>query len=157
MNTEPFIFTEVFPVQLDTLPQLFAYKLDVVGGDISTIGGKLSYRLRQKFPGHWVWTSYRIVTDSPQNQSEIIKLIETLWNKDQHTYRSLRGAEEDPEWNLSPLAQAQLVARGLFSDIHADIQKKLQSKSHDTRNACDVYQILQEQHETNELTRCQGH
>ena len=50
------IFAEIFPVQLGALPRLFSYKLDIRGGDFSTIGGKLSYRLRKKFPGHWIWT-----------------------------------------------------------------------------------------------------
>ena len=50
------VFTEIFPVRKSEIPRLFGYNLQVRGGDFSTIGGKLSYRLRKKFSGHWVWT-----------------------------------------------------------------------------------------------------
>jgi hypothetical protein len=56
------IFTEVFPIQITALPKFSANILDTGGREVSSIGGKLSYRLRRTFGGHWVWTSNRIVT-----------------------------------------------------------------------------------------------
>jgi hypothetical protein len=73
------VFTEIFPVLTTALPKLFAHKLDAGGQDSSTIGGKLSYRLRRKFKGHWVWTGNRIVTDTQRTQSEIMSVVEELW------------------------------------------------------------------------------
>ena len=43
------ILTEVFPVNVGNLPRLYAYRLDATG-DLSTIGGKLSYKLTTCLP-----------------------------------------------------------------------------------------------------------
>src|SRR5690554_2240657 len=59
------LITEIFPIKTEEIPQLHGYKLDVTGGDLSTIGGKLSYRLKRRFPGHWAWADKRIITDTP--------------------------------------------------------------------------------------------
>jgi len=66
-ETSTGMLVEVFPIKEETIPKLSSYVLVTQSrGDISSIGGKLSYRLRKKYPGHWVWTGNRIVTDRPK-------------------------------------------------------------------------------------------
>ena len=44
------LFTEIFPVNIEALPELTAYKLEVSGSDnVDEIGYKLCYRLKQDF------------------------------------------------------------------------------------------------------------
>ena len=129
------IFTEVFPIQTTALPKLHAYRLDTGGSDISTIVGKLSYRLRKAFKGHWVWTIYRIVTDTPQNSAEIKKVVEDLWNEQPDVFKDLRSVNQDPDWQPKPQAHADLVARGLLADVDAEIRRIPAGKAQDLGNA----------------------
>ncbi|MEM3581269.1 MAG: Piwi domain-containing protein [Candidatus Bathyarchaeia archaeon] len=119
------LFVEIFPVRIEKIPPLVAYKVNISGGDLATIGGKLSYYLRRKFGQHWVWTSGHILTDAPQNQPEMDALVEKLWENDPDTYRTLLGIYPDEAWSMSPQAQADFVARGLFEDLRPQIQQVL--------------------------------
>lgn len=124
-NTE--LFVEVFPIQCN-IPPLVAYKVEISGGDLSTVGGKLSYRLRRKFGKHWVWTSGHILTDASQSQDEISKFVESLWREEPETYRYLISVSLDESWDVSLQAQADFVARGLFEDLRPQLQQKLNSQ-----------------------------
>ena len=46
------IFTDVFPIEVNNLPNLTAYRLQTGSGTLQEIGGKLSYRLKKNFGGH---------------------------------------------------------------------------------------------------------
>jgi len=123
------LLVDVFPIRVECVPRLVAYKLDISGGDLSTIGGKLSYRLRRKFGKHWVWTSAHILTDALEEQDEIKELLESLWKNERETYGSLVDIRPDENWSISAQAKADFVARGLFEDLRPQIQKVLSSQS----------------------------
>jgi hypothetical protein len=123
------LFVEIFPIRPKSIPPLIAYKVDISAGDLATIGGKLSYRLRRKFGKHWVWTAGHILTDAPQSQDEINRFVENLWQEDPTTYRSLISLKPDETWSISTQAQADFVARGLLEDLRPRIQQVLRAKS----------------------------
>ena len=129
------IFAEVFPVQLSALPRLFPYKLDIRSGDFSTIGGKLSYRLRKRFPGHWVWANGQLLTDTHQDKAEIMRAVEELWHEQPSTFRGLVDVLENFTAKPSPQMQSDFVARGMFADIDKRIRQLLVSKTQDLGNA----------------------
>jgi len=129
------VFTEVFPVRVPEMPKLFAYNLQVKGGDLSTIGGKLSYRLRRKFLGHWVWTGNRVITDTPQDSAGIMKVVEDLWREQPDVFRSLHEVRQDSACQPTPQMVADFVARGLFADIDGQLRQLLSSKTQDLGNA----------------------
>jgi len=129
------VFTEIFPVRTSEIPRLFGYTLQIKGGDFSTIGGKLSYRLKKKFPGHWVWTGGKLLTDAPQDITELMKVVEELWHEQPDVFRSLYEVNQDSATQPTPQMVADFVARGLFTDIDGQIRKLLSSKVHDLGNA----------------------
>jgi len=129
------VFTEVFPVRIAEMPKLFAYSLAVKGEDLSTIGGKLSYRFRRKFPGHWVWTGNRLLTDNPQDSAEIMKVVEELWHEQGDIFRSLHEVKQDSACQPTPQMVADFVARGLFADIDGQLRQLLSSKVQDLGSA----------------------
>lgn len=129
------IFTEVFPINKAVIPPLAAYKLDVSGSDASVIGGKLAYRLRKEFSGHWVWTDYRVVTDTPISEEETSSVVESIWSEQQEIFRDLRRVYRDADWRPSPQAQADFVATGLFPDIEPKICQILSKNVVDLGNA----------------------
>lgn len=134
MKSIPQIFTEVFPIKTEALPKLFAYRLDARDGNLPIIGGKLSYRLRKAFKGHWVWTNHRIVTDAPQSQAETMKLVKKLWQEQPDVFKDLREINPDPDWRLTPKAQANFVVRGLLADVDAKIRRVLARKAQNLGN-----------------------
>ena len=130
---QPAVFTEVFPIKVASLPKLSTYKLNISGNaDITTIGGKLSYRLRAKFGGRWVWTSNHLLTDSPN--SEIINVVQELWKEQPDIFKHLQGVQP-ANWKPSPQAQADFVARGLVAELHKGIQSVLAENAEDIGNA----------------------
>jgi len=130
---QPAVFTEVFPIEVGSLPSLSTYKLNISGNaNITTIGGKLSYRLRSKFGGRWVWTSNHLLTDSPN--SEIMSVVQELWKEQPDIFKHLQGVQSD-NWKPSPQAQAEFVARGLVPELHKSINTILAQNSEDIGNA----------------------
>lgn len=131
MDSNSQIFTEIFPINTSEIPTLSAYRLDIRGSDASTIGGKLSYRLKKTFNGHWVWTCYRIVTDTPVNIEDVYKVVEQLWKEQPDTFKGLRSIEKDPSWTMTPQAASDFVARGLLPDVDREIRTLLAKESRD--------------------------
>ncbi len=137
------VLAEVFPVQASAIPTLSAYRLDVRGGDIATIGGKLSYRLQRIFKGHWLWTDYRIVTDVPQAEEAITSVITALWSEQPEIFKSLLAVHRDLAWRPNPQVEADYAACGLFADLQPEVAKILSSLSQDLGSiridrVCDV-------------------
>lgn len=128
------VFTEIFPVDPTTIPALFAYRLNTTG-NTSTIGGKLSYRLKRTFDGHWAWAGGLIVTDSPQETDAIMQVVSTLWSEQPETFKNLRGVSAISGWTPDTRALADFVARGLLSDVEKDIQQVLSKNKQDLGSA----------------------
>ena len=135
VSQETEVFTEIFPVRTSEIPRLFGYNLQVRGGDFSTIGGKLSYRLRKKFPGHWVWTGGKLLTETPQDVKEVMKVVEELWHEQPDVFRSLHEVKQDSDCQPTPQMVADFVALGFFTDIDGQIRRLLTSKVQDLVNA----------------------
>ncbi|MGQ9744349.1 MAG: Piwi domain-containing protein [Candidatus Bathycorpusculaceae bacterium] len=124
------IFTEVFPVQIEDVPKLSSYILDIQSRrDAPIIGGKLSYRLRKKYAGHWVWTENRIITDKPKTEEEIKELIKELWHEQPDIYRDLEAVKREADGHTKPKVLADFVARGLIVDIDSKIKSILAKKA----------------------------
>jgi len=122
------IFTEVFPINLSVVPKLFVYRLIISSGDISTIGGKLSYRLKRDIGGHWVWTCNRLVSDTERSEDEIMHIVRRLWREQPHVYGGLQEVSRDFHWRPTSRATADYVARGLFKDFDRAIRDVLREK-----------------------------
>src|SRR5882724_2861274 len=122
------IFTEVFPVVPAALPKLFAWRLDLQGGDYATIGGKLSYRLRGAMSGHWVWAGGRVLTDVEVAPERMSAFLQTMWKDYKETFKALRQISRDAGWNVSAQAQADFASRGLLADADKDIRALLAPK-----------------------------
>jgi len=129
------LFTEIFPIKSSALPELSAYHLEIKGGDYSTIGGKFAYRLKKTFDGHWAWASSMIVTDSPQDIAEIMKVVNTLWSEQPDIFKGLRNVTSVSNWQPDAHAISEFVAKGLLTDIEKNIQDVLSKDKQDLGNA----------------------
>lgn len=130
MTNELNIFTEVFPVQLKSLPTLTLYKLKVSGSDPSDeIGGTLSYRLQKKFGGHWKWDKEKkyVITDSFQDGPTMQQILQEIWETSDQgdILQSLEGIEVFPNDTPSTQGVANFVAHSLQDDFLPTINKAL--------------------------------
>ena len=88
---ETHLFTEIFPINTEALPELTAYKLKVSGSDnVDEIGYALCYRLKTKFRGHWYWDEEgkHLLTDKPQKSQDeeaMNNYLKELWEKRETT------------------------------------------------------------------------
>ncbi|MFW9890522.1 MAG: hypothetical protein ACFFER_20300, partial [Candidatus Thorarchaeota archaeon] len=121
-------FTEIYPIQEKHIPELTAYSLDLSGGEAKIIGGKLSFRLRKKFGGHWFFADYRIVTDSPVGIAHVDGVVEEAWGVQPEIYRHLRGLTLDTMWKPSPYAKAMFTKNMLSQSLGPTIRKILSDK-----------------------------
>lgn len=126
------LYIEIFPINtslIDRLQkELSAYRLIVSqGNDVSAIGGKLSYRLKNNFSGHWYWgkRKYRLITDNYKPEQDILKCIEELWTSQPQIYRNLQDIKHDAEWKGEAQEYADFVAWQIIRDyLPKDILKK---------------------------------
>jgi len=129
VRSNSMITTEIFPVLISNLPKLYAYTLEIGGNNRHTIGGKLAYRFKREFNGHWVWTDNRLVTDKPKNSDEMMKIVKNLWDEQPDIFKDLRNVKKDETWNPSSFANAKFVANGLIPDFDREINKILKMNS----------------------------
>jgi hypothetical protein len=114
---------------------LHAYQLEIRGGEQSTVGGKLCYRLKNTLGGRWAWAGSNVVTDSPQDKSRIMKVVETLWSEQPEIFKGLRDVSPLQTWVPDPKTISEFVARALLSDLQKNIQGILVKRKHDLGNA----------------------
>ena len=72
------IAIDIFPIEKDAVPTIYAYELDTSGNSIS-ISGKLVYRLRKEFGGHWASSYGRILSDEPVTEQQLNDFLRKLW------------------------------------------------------------------------------
>ena len=125
-----YYFTDVFPINKDKIPSLYAYEITVGKTDISTIGGKLSYQLNNHLDGTWVWTSTRkILSDKKASIDKISEVMEELWKNFPDTYKDLRKIDEILNWNPLPIDIADYVVRGKLREFEKESRKEFQKEA----------------------------
>ena len=122
------LFTEIFPVNTEKLPELTAYKLVTIGSNsVEGIGRKLSYRTKDKFGGHWNWDqpAQCLLTDTPQNKRTIDALLKELWEGQDTIYKESLESIERIHYDASTKGIADFVAKALLDDVASTINASL--------------------------------
>lgn len=119
---------DVFPVVPEALPKLSAYTIKAVSDDVSAIGGKLAYRLRNKFGGNWIWCGGQIVTDQPAQDEAIKEFVKELWSKNEESLKDVQSVALNTTWKPSAWEQGEFAARGLLANLQPEIRKLLEPK-----------------------------
>ncbi len=115
------LFIELFPILIDTIPDLTAYQINFTNEAVGSRGGKLAYRLNQTFPGHWVSSTNLIITNEPIAPIQMDIAVEQ-WQRDVPTlYHNLSSIDELPLWQAS----AQNIADYIFWSQIVPIEDEL--------------------------------
>lgn len=121
-----YLFTEVFPIQKDLLPQLFAYRLQVSGSILKELGWKVAYQLIEEWKGHWVFTDNMLVGDLKKSEDECNQILYSLWDKkeDLKNVYDITPVHSD-EFSLTSGQLALFVAHRLTREFRGDIKNAL--------------------------------
>ena len=115
---------DFFPIQTDRLSQLYAYK--IVGDDnVNTVGGKLSYRLRKNLSGNWVWSNYKLISDTQKSEADFQEVLSTLRKNEPDTFGNLHKVLPIDGWHPSVKEIADYVAWGVLPKFSYKIENAL--------------------------------
>ncbi len=133
MTSELVVFTEIFPIHLEALPELTLYQLKVNGSaPLNEIGRKVGYRLQTKFGNHWNWDKvekYLITDCSQQVESSLSEVLQEIWktSTEEDILRSLEKIiKVSPNHKASNQGIADFVASSLQNDFSRNIKKALE-------------------------------
>jgi hypothetical protein len=136
------MFTEVFPIQLEALPHVTAYRLTFASAETAAervqlerkMGGKLTYRLRSALGGTWVWVGGHVITDTPPNPVKMLMVVDEARRDQSSLYKGLEGLEEDYSWHAGPDEIAEFIIRGPLEALEPQIQAALAKTAIPLRN-----------------------
>jgi len=124
------LFADVFPVNTDIIPPLFAYAVKAMADDLSALGGKLAYRLKNKFGGNWIWCNGQIIGDKEITESDLRAHLKELWDKEDNL-KDVQSITPNPSWKSLASEIGDFAARGLMANYQAEIRKILDPKKQD--------------------------
>ncbi|MCB0192589.1 MAG: hypothetical protein KDJ65_11655 [Anaerolineae bacterium] len=129
------LFTEIFPATIENLPKLNAYQLTLIGSlSANEIGGKLKYRLQNKFDGYWYWDSEQecLLANLLISQEQIDQTLKDLWAETDRTFQqNLEGISHTPDLSPSTSGIAKFVAHALLQAVENKIEAKLTTHRQD--------------------------
>ena len=124
-------YVDVFPVTSQSLPLLFAYTIKAVSDDLAAIGGKLAYRLKNKFGGNWIWCANQILSDKQIQDGAAKDFLRELWGKEEESLKDVQSITGNSNWKSSAWEQGDFAARGLLANFQNEIRKILEPKKQD--------------------------
>lgn len=137
------MFSEIFPIQLDKLPEVSAYRLSF-STEVSPsertrlerrMGGKITYRLRSTFGGLWVWAAGHVITDMMPNPVKLLMVLDEARQEHPSLYKGLDGLEEDYQWQPTVEEVAEFVVRGPLEMMESAIEEALEKTTVPIQNA----------------------
>ena len=131
-NMVPKIGSEFYQVNVEKLGRLYGYKINISGGRMQKIGGKLAYRLRFKFGGHWNFSEYVLLSNKYIEENKLNEFIKSLWAETEDTFNTLTKITFITDIQPPPKAIADFAAAYLETEYKSNISNVLDKyKKHD--------------------------
>lgn len=135
INAQSVLFSEVFPINENVVPKLYAWHLNISGDEKVSIGWKLAYRLRRELNSLWIWSQGYLISNQSLSSEQMLKALQVLWQADPDTFGIVRSLSPDNRWKPNSQAIADFVVFGLASELERDIQQILRQQGLKIRNA----------------------
>ncbi|MDX2160196.1 MAG: hypothetical protein SF162_02615 [bacterium] len=131
-------FVEVFPIRIEALPPLTAYRLKLVGElsavDLNRLGSRLVTRLRSGFDGVWLWASQRVISDTPPAAMKLLVALDEMRSEQPNVFGWIDSLEEDYAWAAAPEAITDYVLKGRIAALDAEIEAALAKTAYGIKN-----------------------
>lgn len=130
------ITVDIFPVNKAAVPDIKIYKLET-SENKNEISGKLVYRLRKEFGGHWAANYGRIFSDISLTDKQLNNFLGDLWASTGTPFGNVQTITRVVEPVLTEYDIANFVAKGMLSDqnLQRDINTFLNRETAKIRNA----------------------
>ena len=119
------LFIELFPINIQHIPQMTAYAVDFDTMLDCGYGEQLARRLSRTFPGQWVWTGSRIVTDAEVSPVQMDITLDVLQSELPDVFAHLKSIAEDSRWKPTAADAADYFARTVIRDTEAELREAL--------------------------------
>jgi len=119
------LFIELFPILATNIPDLTAYQISFDGEEVGSRGGKLAYRLNQTFPGVWVSSEDKIITNEPIAPIQMDIAINQWKAEIPQLYQNLSNIDEIMNWQPSPRNIADYIFWSQIQPIEEDLRLAL--------------------------------
>lgn len=120
------LFVELFPIELEAIPALAAYTVSFAENAEMT-GGRLAYQLRQVLGSKWVWTDYRLVTDTAIAEDKIAEALEMIHQASPNVAKAVEAIEYDAQWQPSAKAAADFLLQTAIRDTEYALRDALKT------------------------------
>ena len=130
------IAIDIFPVEKAAVPTINTYELDTSGNKIS-ISGKLAYRLRKEFGGHWTANYGKILADKSVTEQQLNDFLMQLWQSNIVPLGNVRAIRRVTGLGMNEYDIATFVAKGMLSDqnLQREITAAINKNKVEIKNA----------------------
>lgn len=128
-GVSPAIAAELFPILPNRVPKLRAFSILTADSSPAVAGGRLSYRLKSRLGGVWVWSISHIITDSSTSEESVQACLQELWKSQSTIFGDVRGVREDPAWNQDQNSASDFVANGIAREFGSELKARLPART----------------------------
>ncbi|MFQ3579942.1 MAG: Piwi domain-containing protein, partial [Bacteroidales bacterium] len=122
------LLIDIFKVNTEAIPPLFAYQIIAAEDNLSALGGKLAYKLKKSFNGVWIWCSGYLITDTNVSNKSLDDYLKYLWTTGED-FKSIQKINACELQMPLEKAQADFAAHGLMANHEMEIRKLLVQES----------------------------
>ncbi len=122
----PQVSSEFYQVDVEKFGKIYCYEIGKTGGKIQKLGGKLAYRLRSEFEGHWNFSDYTLLSNNLIEENTLNSFLEHLWSDENETFDNLTKIDHVENKIPSIKALADFAASYLDNRYKREIFKILQ-------------------------------
>ena len=106
---------DIFPIEPSAVPVMYAYDLDT-SDNKNSVSGKLAYRLRKEFGGHWTSNFGRILSDKSVTEQQLRDFLIEIWKSKNSAFVNVRTIKKIEGYGPKENDISALVAKAMFSD-----------------------------------------
>ncbi len=122
------LVSDIYAVRKDDLPKLYAYEVNTTDNR-NSIAGKLAYRLKKKYPGHWTSLFGTVISDRSLSQDELQEFLNSLWGISNSPFKNLIEVRTKSGWIPNANEISTFVAKGLLSDFDEQIASQMRKEN----------------------------
>ncbi len=122
------LISDIFPVRYESLPKLYKYEINTTDNK-NSVAGKLAYRLKKMYHGHWASSFGNVISDKNLSLEEINKTLNELWKDNNSQFKNLIGMKLNRDSVPSTIEISEFVAKGILSDFYKQVASKIKNEN----------------------------
>ncbi|MBY8988932.1 MAG: hypothetical protein KGD61_10800 [Candidatus Lokiarchaeota archaeon] len=118
--------SEFYQVNAERFGKINCYEIEISGGRVQKIGGKLAYRLRSEFGGHWNFSDHVLLSNNLVEEHKLTSYLEQMWSEENNVFDNLTKIKHLENEKPSIKAFADFAATYLENKFRRNVFKILE-------------------------------